>query len=55
MSKNILGGALAGAALLLTASFASAQQSGSAAEAKAMLERAVAAFKSNEATALEVI
>jgi hypothetical protein len=35
--------ALAGVALLLTASFAGAQQSGTAAEAKAMLERAVAA------------
>jgi cytochrome c len=52
MSKNIVGGALVAAAILSSATFASAQQSGSAAEAKAMLERAVAALKSNESAAL---
>ena len=40
------------AALLLTCTVAGAQQSGTGAEAKAMLERAIAALKSNEATAL---
>lgn len=52
MSKNIVAGALVAAAILSSATFASAQQSGSAAEAKAMLERAVAALKFNESAAL---
>jgi hypothetical protein len=45
--------ALSAVALLLTSTFAGAQQSGTAAEAKAMLERAVAALKSDEAAALK--
>jgi hypothetical protein len=40
------------AALLWSAVSANAQQSGTAAEAKAMLDRAVTALKTNEATAL---
>ena len=52
MSRSIAAIALPVVALLLTCTFASAQQSGSAVGAKAMLERAVAALKSNEATAL---
>ena len=52
MSRSVVTFALPIVALLLTSTFASAQQSGTAAEAKAMLERAVAALKSNEATAL---
>lgn len=39
-------------ALLWSAGLASAQQSGTAAEARAMLDRAVGALKANEATAL---
>jgi signal transduction histidine kinase len=42
------------AALLSAAAFAGAEQAGSAAEAKAMLERAVAALKVDEAKALEM-
>jgi signal transduction histidine kinase len=45
--------ALSAVALLLTSTFAGAQQSGTATEAKAMLERAVAALKSDEAAALK--
>ena len=52
MSRSVVTIALPVVALLLTSTFAGAQQSGTAAEAKAMLERAVAALKSNEATAL---
>jgi len=55
MSRNILTSALTAVALLLTSTFAGAQQSGTAAEAKAMLERAVAALKSNEAAALSAM
>ena len=43
---------LAALALLWSAGLAAAQQSGTAAEAKAMLERSVAALKANMATAL---
>jgi signal transduction histidine kinase len=43
---------LAALALLWSAGLAAAQQSGTAAEAKAMLERSVAALKANKATAL---
>jgi len=53
MSKNIVGGALVVAALLSTATFAGAQQSGTAQEAKGMLERAAAALKSDETAALK--
>jgi signal transduction histidine kinase len=52
MSKNIIRGAFVVAAFLLAATIASAQQSGSAEEAKAMLERAVAALKSDKSAAL---
>jgi len=52
MSRNLFVSALTALALLWSAGFAGAQQSGTAAEAKAMLERAVAAIKANEATAL---
>jgi signal transduction histidine kinase len=45
--------ALSAVAVLLTSTFAGAQQSGTAEEAKAMLERAVAALKSDEAAALK--
>lgn len=44
--------AFAALALLWSAGLAGAQQSGTAAEAKAMLDRAVAALKANKATAL---
>ena len=52
MSRNLFASALAALALLCSAGLAGAQQSGTAAEAKAMLERAVTALKANEATAL---
>ncbi|HXW42422.1 MAG TPA: cache domain-containing protein [Xanthobacteraceae bacterium] len=52
MNKSLWTTALAAAALLLGAAFAAAQQFGSAAEAKSMLDRASAALKANEATAL---
>ncbi len=51
MSRSVVTIALPVVALLLTSTFAGAQQSATAAEAKAMLERAVAALKSNVATA----
>jgi len=52
MSRYLFASALAALTLLWSAGLAGAQQSGTAAEAKAMLERAVAALKANEATAL---
>ena len=52
MNRRLLTFALASFALLLGASFAIAQQSGTAAEARAMFDRAIAALKANEATAL---
>jgi hypothetical protein len=52
MNRRILTAALAASALLIGAVFAVAQQFGTAAEAKAMLEKAVAALKANEADAL---
>jgi signal transduction histidine kinase len=52
MNRTLFVSAIAALALLLGAGLSGAQQSGTAAEAKAMLERAVAALKSNEATAL---
>jgi hypothetical protein len=52
VSRSLAAMALPVVALLLTCTFAGAQQSGTAAEAKTMLERAIAALKSNEATAL---
>jgi cytochrome c len=52
MISKILTGALAALVLLAGATFAVAQQSGTAAEARAMLDRGVAALKANEAAAL---
>ncbi len=52
MSKSLRACALAAVVLLWSAASASAQQSGSAAEAKAMLDLAVSALNANEATAL---
>jgi signal transduction histidine kinase len=52
MNRRILTAALAASALLVGAALAVAQQFGTAAEAKAMLEKAVAALKANEADAL---
>lgn len=52
MNRNLFVSALAALALLCSAGLVGAQQSGTAAEAKAMLDRAVAALKANEATAL---
>jgi hypothetical protein len=52
MNRRILTAALAASALLIGAVFAVAQQFGTAAEAKAMLEKAVAALKADEADAL---
>jgi hypothetical protein len=50
MSKSLFG--LGIAAFILSVASASAQQLGTAEEAKAMLDRAIGALKSNEATAL---
>jgi signal transduction histidine kinase len=52
MNRRILTFALASFALLSGGAVAIAQQSGTAAEAKAMFDRAVAALKANEAAAL---
>jgi cytochrome c len=52
MNKRIFTAALATSALLWSAGLVSAQSSGTAAEARAMLDNAVAALKANEATAL---
>jgi len=52
MNKRIFAAALAASALLWGAGLVSAQSSGTAAEARAMLDNAVAALKTNEATAL---
>ena len=52
MRKTALALAMAAAALLWGAAFAEAQQFGTAAEAKAMLDRAIAELKANEAAAL---
>ena len=51
MRKSILFAAAAAASVLLSVSFAAAAD-GTAAEAKAMLEKAVSALKANEAAAL---
>jgi signal transduction histidine kinase len=50
--RRYLTSALAASALLWGTALAGAQQAGTAAEAKAMLESAVVALKSNEASAL---
>jgi signal transduction histidine kinase len=52
MNKRIFTAALATSALLSSIGLVSAQSSGTAAEARAMLDNAVAALKANEATAL---
>jgi hypothetical protein len=52
MSRSLFAAALAALALLCSAALVSAQQFGTAEEARAMLDRAIAALKSNEATAL---
>jgi cytochrome c len=52
MSKTPMTLALAACALLLGSTLASAQQFGTAAEAKAMLEKAVASLKADEPNAL---
>jgi cytochrome c len=52
MNRRRLTSALAACALLIGGALAVAQQFGTAAEAKAMLEKAVAALKANEADAL---
>jgi signal transduction histidine kinase len=52
MNRRMLTFVLASFALLSGAAFAIAQQSGTAAEAKAMFDRAIAALKANEAAAL---
>jgi type II secretory pathway pseudopilin PulG len=52
MRKIILSSALAAAALLWGAALASAQQFGTAAEARAMLDRAITELKANQAAAI---
>ena len=52
MNRYLFGSALAAFTLLWSVGLAGAQESGTAAEAKAMLERAVAALKAGEAKAL---
>ena len=52
MRKVMLSSALAAAALLWGAVFASAQQFGTAAEARAMLDRAAVELKANESAAI---
>ena len=52
MKKRIFAAALTAAALSWSVGSVSAQSSGTAAEAKAMLDNAVVALKANEATAL---
>jgi hypothetical protein len=55
MDRRILMFALALFALLSGAPFAVAQQAGTAAEARAMLDRAAAALKANEVAALAAL
>lgn len=52
MLRKLIASAVAGAALALSAGAFAQGQFGTAAEAKAMLEKAVAELKANEATAL---
>lgn len=52
MKRGLLTSALAGLALTIGLAIAVAQQFGTAAEAKALLEKAIAALKANEAEAL---
>ena len=55
MSNTLFASALATLSLILSVTLASAQQFGTAEEAKAMLDRAIAALKSDGATALRAI
>jgi len=52
MNRSLFASALAALALLWSAALISAQEFGTAEEAREMLNRAIAALKSNEATAL---
>jgi len=52
MNRNLFVSACAALTLTLSGATANAQQSGTAAEAKAMLDKAATALKANEATAL---
>ena len=52
MSRNLFASALAALVLFCCPGLAAAQQSGTAAEAKAMFDRVVAALKADKATAL---
>src|ERR1700730_6608920 len=52
MNRSLFASALAASAILFSAGLVSAQSSGTATEAKAMLDRAVVALKANQATAL---
>lgn len=52
MNRNLFVSTFAALTLTLGAATANAQQSGTAAEAKAMLDKAVTALKANEASAL---
>jgi hypothetical protein len=52
MSKSLFGLGITASMLLWTVSSVSAQQLGTAEQARAMLDRAISALKSNEATAL---
>lgn len=55
MSDRMFASAFAALLVMLSASFASAQQFGTAEEARAMLDRALAALKVDQATALRQI
>ena len=52
MNRSLFASALVAWAMLFGAGLASAQSPGTATEAKAMLDRAIAALKANQATAL---
>jgi signal transduction histidine kinase len=52
MNRSLVASALVALAMLCGAGLASAQSPGTAAEAKAMINRAIAALKANQATAL---
>ena len=52
MNRSLFASTLAALAMLFSAGSASAQQSGTPAEAKAMFDRAVVAVKANKAAAL---
>jgi hypothetical protein len=55
MNRRILTFVLASSALLSVIAFAAAQQSGTAPEANAMLDRVVTALKANEAAAISCV